>query len=111
MLIPGLWNFVFSLATPYMINSLGWGTFLFWGILNFVIAVCTALFLKETQGKSLEEINAEMSGNDDALRNKASRHSLDDDARAVVLEDGEGWDSPRGSRDARLEQQSQDAGV
>ncbi|KAJ8114472.1 hypothetical protein ONZ43_g4895 [Nemania bipapillata] len=26
-----LWNFVFSLTTPYMIASLGWGTFLVWG--------------------------------------------------------------------------------
>jgi MFS family permease len=26
-----LWNFVFSLTTPYMMTSLGWGTFLLWG--------------------------------------------------------------------------------
>ncbi|TVY81797.1 Quinate permease [Lachnellula suecica] len=51
-----LFNFVFSLTTPYMITNLGWGTFLLWGILDAVIAFCTFLFLKETRGLSLEEI-------------------------------------------------------
>lgn len=50
-------NFVYTLATPYMIKNLGWGTFLLWGVLNFVIAVGAWLWLKETRGKSLEEIN------------------------------------------------------
>lgn len=51
-----LFNFTFSIATPYMIQNLGWGTFLLWGIFDAVIAVCTFLFLQETRGLSLEEI-------------------------------------------------------
>ncbi|KAI1747696.1 putative MFS quinate transporter [Xylaria castorea] len=51
-----LWNFVFSLTTPYMIASLGWGTFLVWGIFDLVIAIFTFFFLKETRGLSLENI-------------------------------------------------------
>lgn len=51
-----LFNFVFSLATPYMISSLGWGTFLLWGIFDAVIAVLAFIFLKETKGLSLEAI-------------------------------------------------------
>jgi MFS family permease len=66
-----LFNFVFSLATPYMITNLGWcvslkrqrilltdctGTFLLWGLFDLVIALLTFLFLKETKGLSLEEI-------------------------------------------------------
>lgn len=51
-----LFNFVFSLATPYMITNLGWGTFLLWGLFDAVIALLTFLFLKETKGLSLEEI-------------------------------------------------------
>ncbi|KAI8626433.1 general substrate transporter [Xylariaceae sp. FL1651] len=51
-----LWNFVFSLTTPYMIASLGWGTFLLWGLFDLVIAVLTFFFLKETRGLSLEHI-------------------------------------------------------
>lgn len=51
-----LFNFVFSLTTPYMIAHLGWGTFLLWGLFDAAIAVCTFFFLRETRGLSLEEI-------------------------------------------------------
>ncbi|KAI5922476.1 general substrate transporter [Camillea tinctor] len=51
-----LFNFVFSLTTPYMITDLGWGTFLLWGIFDAVIAVLAFCFLKETRGLSLEAI-------------------------------------------------------
>ena len=51
-----LFNFVFSITTPYMITNLGWGTFLLWGLFDLVIALVTFLFLRETKGLSLEEI-------------------------------------------------------
>jgi len=51
-----LFNFVYSISTPYMIKNMGWGTFLFWGIADVVIAVGAWLFLDETRGRSLEEI-------------------------------------------------------
>jgi sugar porter (SP) family MFS transporter len=51
-----LFNFVFSLTTPYMIANMGWGTFLLWGVFDVVIAVVAFFFLKETQGLSLETI-------------------------------------------------------
>ncbi|KAI0477347.1 general substrate transporter [Xylariaceae sp. FL0804] len=51
-----LFNFVFSLATPYMIKNLGWGTFLLWGLFDAIIAVLAFFFLKETRGLSLEAI-------------------------------------------------------
>lgn len=51
-----LFNFVFSLTTPYMISSMGWGTFLLWGIFDVVIAAFAFVFLKETKGLSLEAI-------------------------------------------------------
>jgi sugar porter (SP) family MFS transporter len=51
-----LWNFVYSISTPYMIKNLGWGTFLFWGIADLVIAGGAWFFLDETRGRSLEEI-------------------------------------------------------
>ncbi|KAK5108276.1 hypothetical protein LTR62_008591 [Meristemomyces frigidus] len=52
-----LFNFVFSLTTPYMITNLGWGTFLLWGIFDICIAVFAWFALLETQGQSLEEIS------------------------------------------------------
>ncbi|CAK7231296.1 hypothetical protein SBRCBS47491_007881 [Sporothrix bragantina] len=52
-----LFNFVFSLTTPYMMTGLGgWGTFLLWGIFDAVIAVVSFFFLRETKGLSLETI-------------------------------------------------------
>lgn len=51
-----LFNFIFSLTTPYMMESMGWGTFLLWGIFDAVISVVTFFFLKETKGMSLEAI-------------------------------------------------------
>ncbi|KAI1373502.1 general substrate transporter [Hypoxylon crocopeplum] len=51
-----LFNFIFSLTTPYMISSMGWGTFLLWGIFDAVIAIIAFAFLKETRGLSLEAI-------------------------------------------------------
>lgn len=51
-----LFNFVFSLTTPYMISNMGWGTFLLWGIFDVVIAAVAFFFLKETKGLSLETI-------------------------------------------------------
>lgn len=51
-----LFNFVFSLTTPYMITNMGWGTFLLWGVFDAIIAVMAFFFLKETKGLSLEAI-------------------------------------------------------
>ncbi|KAL1870152.1 hypothetical protein Daus18300_005216 [Diaporthe australafricana] len=51
-----LFNFVFSLTTPYMVTNMGWGTFLLWGVFDIVIAVIAFFFLKETKGLSLETI-------------------------------------------------------
>ncbi|ROW01169.1 hypothetical protein VSDG_02820 [Cytospora chrysosperma] len=51
-----LFNFVFSLTTPYMMTNLGWGTFLLWGVFDVIIAILAFFFLKETKGLSLEAI-------------------------------------------------------
>ncbi|KAI1076713.1 general substrate transporter [Whalleya microplaca] len=51
-----LFNFVFSLTTPYMIDNMGWATFLLWGIFDVVIAILAFGFLTETRGLSLETI-------------------------------------------------------
>jgi len=39
-----------------MIKNLKYGTFIFWGVCDFVIAFGVWAFLKETRGLSLEEI-------------------------------------------------------
>ncbi|KAH8897908.1 MFS sugar transporter-like protein [Thozetella sp. PMI_491] len=51
-----LFNFVYSIATPYMMTNMGWGTFLLWGAFDIIIGITTFVFLKETKGLSLETI-------------------------------------------------------
>ncbi|KAK1814131.1 hypothetical protein LTR12_011489 [Friedmanniomyces endolithicus] len=51
-----LFNFLFSLVTPYMIASWGSYTFTFYAILDITMATLVFLFLKETKGKSVEEM-------------------------------------------------------
>ncbi|OQD86663.1 hypothetical protein PENANT_c007G06000 [Penicillium antarcticum] len=59
-----LFNFVWSFSTPYIQAGIGWGTFLLFGLLDVLIAIFTFFFLKETAGKSLEEINDMFDGID-----------------------------------------------
>lgn len=51
-----LFNFVFTIGTPYMISSMGWGNFVLWGAFDVLIAVGVWLTLEETRGRSLEDI-------------------------------------------------------
>jgi MFS family permease len=51
-----LWNFVMSQITPHAITNIGWRTFLMFAIFNYAIIVYSYFLLKETTGKSLEEM-------------------------------------------------------
>ncbi|KAJ5424950.1 hypothetical protein N7465_000020 [Penicillium sp. CMV-2018d] len=51
-----LFNFLFSLVTRYMMNSWGSYVFLFYAILDIIMAIIVFFFVKETKGKSLEEM-------------------------------------------------------
>lgn len=53
-----LFNFVFSQVTPHAITNLGWKTFLMFCIFNYSLVVFAWFFIKETKGKSLEEMEA-----------------------------------------------------
>ncbi|KAF2450549.1 putative MFS sugar transporter [Karstenula rhodostoma CBS 690.94] len=51
-----LFNFVFSQITPHAINNLGWKTFLMFAIFNCSLVAYTWFFIKETKGRSLEDM-------------------------------------------------------
>jgi hypothetical protein len=59
-----LFNFVWSFSTPYIMAGIGWATFLLFGLLDIIILVVTYFCLKETAGKTLEEINEMFDGID-----------------------------------------------
>jgi len=47
---------MFSLVTPYMIKAWGSYAFTFYAILDLIMATLVFLFLKETRGRSIEEM-------------------------------------------------------
>ena len=51
-----MFNFVMSQITPHAIANIGWQTFLMFAIFNYAIIVYSWVFVKETSGKSLEEM-------------------------------------------------------
>jgi len=58
-----------------MIASLSAHVLLFWGLMNVVIAITSYFILKETKGKSLEEIGADAYGNADLLHAKTAGYA------------------------------------
>lgn len=51
-----LFNFVMSQITPHAVANIGWRTFLMFAIFNFANIAYVWFFIKETNGKSLEEM-------------------------------------------------------
>ena len=52
-----LFNFTVVMITPVMIDSISWGTYLFFAVMNFIFIPPMILFYPETAGRSLEEID------------------------------------------------------
>ena len=46
-----LWSFIISRTTPYMITSLGYGTYMFFGALMIVMGFWALFFIPETKGE------------------------------------------------------------
>ncbi|KAG8626560.1 hypothetical protein KVT40_005505 [Elsinoe batatas] len=56
------WSFLVSRTTPYMITSLGYGTYMFFGTLMVLMGFWAFFFIPETKGLSLESMDALFSG-------------------------------------------------
>lgn len=50
-------NFIIGLVTPDMLDSIGWGTYIFFAAFCLIALVFTYFFVPETRGKSLEEMD------------------------------------------------------
>lgn len=57
-----LWSFVISRTTPYMISSLGYGTYMFFGSLMVIMGFWAFFFIPETKGLTLEDMDALFAG-------------------------------------------------
>ncbi|PSK55434.1 Hexose transporter 2 [Elsinoe australis] len=51
------WSFLISRTTPYMITSLGYGTYMFFGALMVLMGFWAFFFIPETKGLSLEDMD------------------------------------------------------
>lgn len=52
-----LFNFVITEVTPSAVHHIGWRTFLMFGVFCLAMGVFVLFFVKETKGRSLEEID------------------------------------------------------
>ncbi|KAF9075983.1 putative transporter [Rhodocollybia butyracea] len=52
-----IWQFVIARATPYMFNSMGYGTYLFFGLLTLVGGVYVYFFVPETAQVPIEKMD------------------------------------------------------
>lgn len=57
-----LWSFIISRTTPYMISSLGYGTYFFFGSLMIIMGFWAFFFIPETKGLTLEDMDHLFSG-------------------------------------------------
>ncbi|KAK2589624.1 hypothetical protein QQS21_012695 [Conoideocrella luteorostrata] len=51
------WSFLISRTTPYMITSLGYGTYMFFGALMVLMGFWALFFIPETKGLTLEDMD------------------------------------------------------
>lgn len=63
-----LFNFVITEITPRAINSIGWKTFIMFGCFCTGMGVFVTIFLKETKGKTLEEMDLVFGAVDEEVR-------------------------------------------
>lgn len=76
-------NFIIGIVVPDMILSIGWGTFLFFGLFCVAAAVFSFFLVPETSNKSLEQIAAEFkdeSGADEIQMKRRIAQEIWDDA-------------------------------
>ena len=68
-----VFNIIWSVATPYMISNIGWATFLIFAIVDACSAVFSWFFVRETMGKSLEQMETEFHSEAADLAAKTNR--------------------------------------
>lgn len=72
-----LTNFIVGLVVPEMIKSIGWGTFLFFGLFCVAAAIFSFFLVPETSHKSLEQIEGlfgdSSNFDEQELRNRVAR--------------------------------------
>lgn len=77
-------NLVWSSATPFLLATIGWATFLLFGLLDVAVMGFVAACLKETARKTLEQINTMF---DEQQQQQHVSRGDEDDERQRLLQD------------------------
>ncbi|GAB7349949.1 hypothetical protein MBLNU459_g0645t1 [Dothideomycetes sp. NU459] len=78
-----LFNFVITKVTPAAINSIGWRTFLMFGIFCTAMGVFAFIFVKETKGLTLEEMDILFGSIDSEQRRRDVEQTLAEEKGAA----------------------------
>lgn len=83
-----LFNFVITYVTPAAISNIGWRTFIMFGVFCFAMGVWVLCFVRETKGRSLEEMDVLFTRVLAFGKLEYSDHGRDDDdeKKAAVVE-------------------------
>ncbi|KAI9924235.1 hypothetical protein MW887_007185 [Aspergillus wentii] len=68
-----LFNFVVTRFTPAAISNIGWKTFIMFGVFCFAMAVWVFVFVKETKGRALEDMDELFGGKKNEEVEKGTR--------------------------------------
>lgn len=69
-----LFNFIVGLIVPPMLDSIGWGTFIFFAAFSAIAGIWAIFCVHETKGKSLEQIDSFFKN-----RSRGGRAAADDE--------------------------------
>ena len=80
-----MYNFIIGLVTPDMLESIGFGTYIFFAAFALIAFVFTWFLIPETRGKSLEEMDA-VFGDSTAHEEKTRLYNI---AQSLGLEEAQ----------------------
>ena len=84
-----LFNFVITEITPNAVNHIGWRTFLMFGFFCLGMGVFVFFFIRETKGRSLEEMDILFGDVDASVRAADVERVLHKDTVRQEIEDEE----------------------
>jgi MFS family permease len=85
-----LFNFVITEITPNAVNHIGWRTFLMFGIFCLAMGVYVFFFIKETKGRTLEDMDILFGTVDESVRLADVERVMHKDLMRRNIDDEEG---------------------
>ncbi|EZF36078.1 MFS glucose transporter [Trichophyton mentagrophytes] len=81
-------NFIIGLVTPGMLDKIGWGTYIFFAAFCLIAFIFTYLFVPETRGKTLEEMDS-VFGDTEAHEEQKRIMQIEASLRGTAIDDSD----------------------